>query len=333
MPVKFINQPITVSRTITGLWSFDRAFINNRGDIGLPNWMIELYGPSYSGKSTFAYSLAGIVCMVNKRKKIALADLEGFDLQYVADILDSVHFDGDVKLVDNDVDEKILDELIVEIKDKSTGAAIFDSVAAISPISEATGAHGDANMGRRAKLMAQHSRKLIHALRADPKIAIYINHVLTNLGFVGSYTPGGDTKKYMAGIRISVKRQETFPDESTAIVGTVQKNKFGIGNRKFYAVLLSGKGVHPGLSALYDCIQSGLITKAKGERSYKVKSTGEKLSLKSYFEHARNNNNEVFNQFYDMLNASQETVKEALIEADDDNEETTNVDEEIEENV
>ena len=326
MPVNFINQPVSVTRTITGLWSFDRAFINNRGDIGLPNWMVELYGPSYSGKSTFAYSIAGIVCMANNRKVLALADLEGFDLRYVADILESVGFDGDVSIVDDDVDEKILDKLILEIKSKQVGAAIFDSVAAISPISEVTGAHGDANMGRRAKLMAQHSRKLVHTLRDDPKVAIYINHVLSNLGFVGSYTPGGDTKKYMAGIRISIKRQETFPDESTAIVGTVQKNKFGIGNRKFYAVLLSGRGVHPGLSALYDCVQLGLITKAKGDRSYKVKSTGEKLSMKAYFVHARNND-DVFGQFYDMLNASQDEVKEALIDAEtnDNDEEASTV--------
>jgi len=201
------------------------------------------------------------------------------------------------------LDEETLDLFIEVLKQTVYGCGIFDSVAAISALAELEGEHGEANMGKRAKLMAQHSRKLIHILREQHKLVFYINHQLVDIGgrsFL--YTPGGDELKYLSRIRISVKRKEEFPDGSYAIQGTVPKNGYGLRNRVFFVFVLSGIGIHQGMSAVYDCIQAKILTKGKGDRVYAWKETGEKISgLSTFAKLAKEGNTEAFIPFHEAL--------------------------------
>jgi len=53
--------PLMYWRIQTGLYSFDRAFVNAKGELGLPITSIELYGPTHCGKTTMAVSLTGLL--------------------------------------------------------------------------------------------------------------------------------------------------------------------------------------------------------------------------------------------------------------------------------
>jgi hypothetical protein len=124
-----------------------------------------------------------------------------------------------------------------------------------------------------------------------------INHVHPNLGGFGTNTPGGETMKYLSAIRIRVKRKEGFKDESYVIEGKVYKNRFGYRDRVFYIVMLSGKGIHLGLSAMYDCFLLKLA-----ERGKTVKINGESMGfLKSFFDNAHAGNDTVFEPFLELL--------------------------------
>ncbi len=314
--IKIIGDPINVLRIETGLHSFDRAFINANGDVGLPITSIELYGPTHCGKTTMAVSLSGIVAKA-LQKDIVIADMEGIDPEFLINNLGNQGYSGKVYDARKETDEETLDTFIEMLKKKDIGCGIFDSVAAISPVSELEGEHGEANMGKRAKLMAQHSRKLVHVLREQHKLVFYINHQLTNIGGMAyTYTPGGDELKYLARIRMSVKRKEEFPDGSYAIQGGVKKNGYGLRDREFFIFVLAGIGIHKGMSALYDCIQTKILAKGKNDRVYAWKETGEKISaLSTYAKLARENNTEVFSAFVEALKTTESVTEEPIEES------------------
>ena len=245
-PIKIIGTLPKVTRIITGLYSFDQAFMSAGGKIGFPLALTEIAGPTNCGKSTLSYSLCGLLSyllLLNKLVKpsadIALADFEGYDPDFLLSILKHSKFDGKVKTIQEDTDGKVLDALIDSIKeDYSFG--ILDSVAAISPVSEIEGEIEEANMGRRAKMMAQFSRKIMRILRTESHKAVFmINHVHANIGSFGTVTPGGVSKNYLSAIIMRVKRKEEFPDQSYVIEGTVRKNRFGYRGRKFYLFILA----------------------------------------------------------------------------------------------
>jgi len=304
--IKIIGNPIDVLRVQTGLYSFDRAFVNAKGDIGLPITSAELYGPTHCGKTTMAVSLSGLVAtklIEHTKRHIVIADMEGIDPDFLITNLGNQGFAGNVYDARKETDEETLDRFIDLLKTPEICCGIFDSVAAISPIAELEGEHGEANMGKRAKLMAQHSRKLVHILREQHKLVFYVNHQLTNIGGVSyKYTPGGDELKYLARIRMSVNRNEEFPDGSYTIKGKVSKNGYGLRDRIFFVFVLSGIGIHQGMSAVYDCIQAKILTKGKGDRVYAWKETGEKISgLSTFAKLAKEGNTEAFTPFHEAL--------------------------------
>ena len=297
MTVNIIGDPPKVDRIITGLYSFDRAFGNKAGVIGFPiGTAIEISGPTFCGKSTLVFGLSGMIAAQNKTN-IVLADFEGFDPDFLETILEQSKFSGDIQVVQKDKDEETLDTLLDILKKKDYSIGILDSIAAISPVSESTGDLGEANMGRRAKLMAQFSRKAVHQLRFSGKSLFMINHVHPNLGSMGTTTPGGETVKYLSAVRIRMKRKEEFKDQSYAIEGKVVKNRFGYRDKQFYIIMLAGTGIHLGLSAMYDCFLFGLA-----ERGKIVKIDGKSHGyLKTFFEEAHKGNNQVFDPFHELI--------------------------------
>ena len=186
------------------------------------------------------------------------------------------------------------------------GIGIIDSIGAISPIAEKEGDLGEANMGRRAKLVAQLTRKSLNEFRKDRDNAMFmINHVHPILGGMGTTTPGGETLKYLVGIRLRVKRKEEFPDQSYLMEGTVVKNRFGYRNRQFYIFMLAGTGIHVGLTAMFDCFILGLA-----ERGKVVKMDGQSHGyLKDLVKAAHEGRNEVFQPFIDKLSGASAVIE------------------------
>lgn len=312
MTITIIGDTPRIGRILTGLHSFDQAFRNAKGDIGFPvGTTTEISGPTFCGKSTLAFGLSGLIAEETK-SNIAFADFEGFDPEFLQTVLEQSKFDGTVNIVQNDNDEQTLDGLIDLLKLGEYSVGILDSVGAISPISEISGDLGEANMGRRARLMAQFSRKAMHLLRFSNKSLFMINHVHPNLGSMGTTTPGGETLKYLSAVRIRMKRKEDFPDQSYAIEGKVTKNRFGYKDRQFHIVMLAGIGIHLGLTAMYDCFLLKLA-----ERGKTVKIQGKSLGyLKTFFEEAHKGNNTVFSPFLELINGYTSTDK-SITETED----------------
>ena len=273
--VEIIGDAPPVQRLITGLYSFDRAFVNRKGDIGFPIGKgLELFGVTHIGKSTTVYSLAGIVAKY-LGGNIALADLESFDPEFLSDVLETVGFQGKVKYINEADDEKILGDertlktLVSVLREENYSVGILDSIGAISPVSEQEGDIGDANWGRRGIIMAQFSRKCLRLLRDNPNKALFaVNHYYPRMDGWGYQTPGGEVKNFIFSIQVHIQRvkiaksqENTFADGSYIIKGTVKKNRWGLKDKEFHLFVLSGKGVHIGLTAVYDCLKLDLATR------------------------------------------------------------------------
>jgi len=268
-----------VPRTELGLWTLDHAF--HKEKVGFPAFgMVEVYGKPHVGKSTFVYSLSAMLGKLWDCN-IALADLEGLDQEFLIDVLNAQGFDNKLLLVQEPSDEEVtakMLELYASEDEKPTRIGILDSIGAISPIQELEGDMGAANMGRRARLMAQFSRKFTHQiLGINDKILFMTNHQHQNLGSIGTITPGGKTLEYLSGVRIFLKMVKGYPDTTDTslgylLEGKITKNRYGGKGANFRAFFVSGIGIHKGVSAIFDAIYLGLIDSGKvvkiGDKSY-----------------------------------------------------------------
>ena len=308
--LKITGHANEVERSITGLHSFDLAFGNNENEIGFPlRTMSEWFGVPFCGKSTVVSSLAGILAQ-DLASNISLVDLEGFDPKLLRGILTGVRFSGTLHSILEEKDEETLDALIEDLwKDYAVG--IVDAVGMISPLSEREGAVGEANMGRRARIMSQFSRKSLYMLRAneEPKCVFLVNHYHPNLGGYGMTAPGGKTKEYASNVRVLLSRvkwqskDRTLPEGSYVIKGKVKKNKWGYEGREFFLFMLAGKGIHKGLTALWDAkhlkrvkINKGIIK--IGDDNY--------TNTKEALAKAHEGDEEFFQPFIDLLKEKKE---------------------------
>ena len=308
------NHP-TCARIKTGWYSFDHAFINNRGDVGAPIGIgYENFGGTGIGKSTFSYSLAGKFAKAQD-SDIVLSDFEGYDEPFLESVLSGVGFDGTVDVISEKEDEeqlmKTLDALSSE--KKSFHVAVLDSISAITPIAEQKGDIGEANMGKRAGAMAQFSRRALHIFRFSsvPKTIIAVNHWRARMGGYGFEAPGGVVKNYLLTARILLKRKMEFPDGSYILEGEVVKNRWGFSNRKFYVFILAGRGIHEGLTALWDCVIYKLVQYRDEKVKYTLDDGTEVINHISVFVKAAKRGEDLFDPFrkkLESINADVEIV-------------------------
>lgn len=301
--IKITGETPEFRRIQTGWYSFDNA-LADQTDTGYPlGQILEIYGSEGVGKTTIVHSLAGVLAR-ETNSNIAIADFEGINTKLMIANLEAQRFEGEVHRIQNVEDEKVLQDLLSRVKNKDYSVGILDAVGSISPVAETSGDLGDANMGRRANLVGQFSRRANHILlNNETKSFILINHQHPAIGYMGTTQPGGMTKKYAASIRIAISRmrrknrEEVYPDGSYIIKGKVVKNRWGLEDREFNLFVLAGKGVHKGLTAMYDGVVLKLVDK---ERTIKI---GEQNfgSLKEILAHAQDGDEEYFQPFYQVL--------------------------------
>lgn len=309
------NYPI-LERKSSGLYSLDWA-LGSRGNFGCPMRSIfEVYGYPNSGKSTLCYYLAGAL---SPRPEITICDLENLDVEYLKSSVGTSGFKGEIKLIDA-TDEKgkfrsheeMLTDMTINLN-KTSGSAILDSVGAIQPIAEASGDFGEAFMGKRAKLVAQVARSLSNIVRngEQAKNAYIINHVHQVIGGRGHTTAGGVVLTFMAAVRIMIWGKEQFTvseDDDRPIgflvEGKTEKLRFGGKGRTFSYYIVPGLGVHPGVSAMFDCFNYGLA-----ERGTTVKMEGKSMGYikKEFLTYAETGKTLKFNPFVEALQEYQET--------------------------
>lgn len=295
-----------IERVVTGLWSLDWA-LSNRHEVGFPMTTYELTGFGGIGKSTFASSILGIVG-AHYGKDLAYAPIEPIDRDLLSDILDSVSFKGQCHIIAGQTDEEIVDNFCEMLALDNFSGGIFDSLTAISPIAEVESSSADMNMGRRARLAGVMARKLVHLnrFRTSPVATIIISHVSTSMSMTptntGSSTTGGETKKNLSKVRIKLRKMPEptmtdLEDNAFVIEGNVEKFNFGKDKRKFYCVVLGGKGIHTGMSAVYDCKKLGIASFGKSVTLGKEKFG----NIRTLIQKAHAGENDIFQPFIDAL--------------------------------
>ena len=355
MSIEIVGRFPPRPRVITGFHSLDHAFVNDELEIGFPiGHGNELFGLSFIGKSTFALGLSGIIAR-EQGENISFADLEGFDRNHLTRIMETVDFNNKIYIPtgitkvaveeeeeefefsdevepapkkrkakeEKEYDELILDEMIRNLRKDKCCVGILDSIGAISPIAETDGDIGEANMGRRGLVMAQFVRKAMKLCRNSPtpRTVFMLNHWYPRLGGRGYSTPGGEVKGYLTTVQILLKQKETFPDKSYVLEGQVKKNRWGYPNKFFYVFMLAGRGMHQGLSAMYDCLILGKAQRIKS-KGIGVKINNEKFTIYGLVKEAKSGNDEIFSVFAEALTDNvSDIVSESEDELDEEQEE------------
>jgi len=239
---------------------------------GLPvKTRVEISGPSYSGKSTLSYYLAGIVA--KPKNTIALCDFETDDDEYPQMVAHRAGWNGKLWVAptvtekgDPMSNEEMLDATAdIYLADESVTALILDAVGAIFTVAEDEGSVADASMGKRASVVKRFVGKLNvrSKWKKQDSVAFLINHVHDLLGKQGSVTSGGKAMEYNPAIRIRLWAEKK--DEYWTLKGTVFKRRY-IKDRTlpstFEVISIPGLGIHPGMTAVNDCILMGLAKQA-----------------------------------------------------------------------
>lgn len=264
----------------TGLWSFDRA-LGFRGEVGVPlRSLFELYGHEHSGKSTLAWFIAA---SIGSGGKIWIADLEGtLDKKYIKNVVENAGYSGEVEIVryiakkkkkGKDVmrsHEAQLQEVVDALLDPETQASVVDSIGSFVPILEADQDLGEVAWGKRAQVIARASRRILSHLRMaeDPKLIFFINHVHPRMGAGKGYdTPGGETKKYAANIRVWLQRIDNkVPEGSGNFLAEARVQKLKVGGtstkRKGLIYFIPGYGVSREMTDVFDCVGVDIARRA-----------------------------------------------------------------------
>jgi RecA/RadA recombinase len=273
----YVRCPVT--RFDTGIHSLNWALRDSTtGDIGGAYRSIyEIYGRPGVGKSTFAYWLAS---RVNPTGTVLICDLESVDVDHIARCVGSNrNFVGSIEMIDH-LDPKtnkmlFHDQMLTNayfslIRRDDITALVIDSVGAILPRVESEADIGEAIMGKRARIVSTLSKDINFILRGRETLAsaFLTNHSHQVIGGFGTDTAGGVVLTYMAGTRISLWHKKVIKkgDDVLAFVigGNVEKLKFGLRGYKFQVINLPGYGINANLSAVFDCIEYGLVTHSKG---------------------------------------------------------------------
>lgn len=270
MPIEFTGDKFSsTNRVLTLCHSLDYALGDALGNVGVPlgsAW--EVYGAKGTGKTTFATSLMGIIA-AKTHKNITLLDWEGQSRETIEGILTSQKFYGKVEYMLNlpkESPEDTLERFVAKITEDNWNVALMDSLGAFTPTALLDGKIGDANMGVMAREIGQFTSKVVHFTRQadEPGVVFLTNHLHPKIGAMlsGQDTSGGEKKKFLAHIRIDLKRAyigNSAVDfgESYLLKGHIDHNRFGFPKRDFYVFILGGQGIHLGLTALWDCVMKG----------------------------------------------------------------------------
>lgn len=321
-----INMNINTRRIRTGLYSFDWALRDKvKNECGLPlDQVIELYGKSQVGKSTFAIYLSNVLGHGNPDSIISIVDLEG---GMSKDYLERLyrHFDGTVNVLplSDKNGERVPHETLVEqLADSLRGdtvATILDSVSTYAPIGEAVGSIGERFMGQRAFQMAQYSRRSLDNMSRseNPSAALVINHEYQKFGMGGHNTAGGVLLGVVAGVRIRMwKRVEdrlikddNNPTEDVLVSGTVMKLRRGSGARRGFRLgYVEGWGVHRGITALHDARGADLLAFPRGVVKIEGKSHGKRLDFLAHAKNGETGSEARWQPFYELLEKHEKEV-------------------------
>lgn len=279
------TETTEIERIVTGFHTLDWAFADASGNKGLPlRSIIEITGQQGIGKSTFMFSLSGVVAS-KLGNAITLLDFERQNETTLEACLNLSGFSGDVdwatfiwedeaKKKTKSRSEDILDLSTKKCQQATPDVVMIDSVAAFQPTAIYEGNLGDANMGIKAKTLRQWFLRTLRPLIANPKptTVMFTNHLQPVIGGfrpgpnapIPTESAGGTAVGYLATQSIDLVKLfgYSYPERNGYVLeGRVAKNRDGFGvmsKKKFYVYIQSGEGINKNLTSVVDCVMLGL---------------------------------------------------------------------------
>ena len=255
---------------------------------GIPRGrVVEIYGPESSGKTTLA--LHFIAEAQQQDGTAGFIDAEhALDPTYA----EAIGIDLDQVLVSQpNSGEQALEITEQLVRSGSLDLVVVDSVAALVPEAEITGAMGDQQVGLQARLMSQAMRKLTSAVGQSKTTVVFINQVRSNINGGGPWGPsqttsGGMALKFYASVRLDIRRigsiEEATDGEKQKIGNEtrirVVKNKLAPPFREAETDIIYGKGILRERELVRLGEAHGLVTKKGAWYSYGDTRLGQGLT-------------------------------------------------------
>lgn len=252
---------------------------------GVPRELItEIFGEPGSGKSGIAYGILGecqamgeVGAVVDAEHSFdaKLARIQGIDLDKLV-------------FVQPDSGEQAIDVAEALIRSGQISCLVFDSVAAMQPLSVMESSMDQQFVGRQAAMLSRGIPKLVTALRNSRCACIFINQIRTKPGAYAPHgmTPtaptGGFALPFYASVRIEVRRGRELKD-GELVTGYEQRFKT-VKNRTWRPKLSGSCDIYYGIGVdnigelATLAVETGLVKKAGSWLSIVDPQTGEVLT-------------------------------------------------------
>ena len=242
--------------------------------------IMEISGPTWSGKTTLCLYLSG---MVDPRGTICVHDNEKSDYKYVIRVLKLAGWSGKLWYTPGvtstgriETAEKALQDLIDHFTDTPEATAmVVDTVGSLYTAGEDEGDIGEGRVGQRSRVIGDFNRKAINKMNWKERDSgtFLANHVHQVIGkFGGTVTSGGKSMedKPVTRLRVWAARKDGWWEQNVTSIKLRYWENEPVKNCQI--IILPGKGVHPGLTAVNDAILFGIAKRDKvislGGKSY-----------------------------------------------------------------
>ena len=297
------SEHMEIDVTSTGSLSLDIAL----GVGGFPKgWIIEIYGPESSGKTTIA--LHAIAEVQKTGGRAAFIDAEhALDPVYAQKLGVNIN---ELLLSQPDTGEQALEICDALVKSEAVSIVVIDSVAALVPQAEIEGEMGDSHVGLQARLMSQALRKLSGTISKTKTTAIFINQLREKVGVLfgnPETTPGGRALKFYSTIRLDIRRGEQIK-MGDSVIGNktnikVVKNKVAPPFKTATVDIMYGEGVSKTGELVDLASENNIIQKSGAWFSYNGEKIGQgRENVKQYLKMNPDILEEIENKVRDIYN-------------------------------
>jgi len=296
------DQSLAVRGVIsTGIPALDEAL----GVGGLPKGrVVEMYGPPGGGKSTIAQQVIAQAQLAGGTA--AYIDSEhSLDPKYATAL--GINID-DLLVSQPDYGEQGLEIAHALVRSQEVDVVVIDSIASLIPKAEVDGDMGDQFMGLQARMLGQGMRKIVGDVHSSNTVLLLINQIRHKLGVTygpTETTPGGESVRHYASVRVDIRRIAALKNGEDVIgartKAKIVKNKVAAPFKEAEFDIIYGQGA-PFANSLVDlAVDRNIIEKSGSWFSYAGERLGQGREVAIQF---LKDNPDIARQIREKLNES-----------------------------